>query len=204
GPLGCGVQTGAGAVMNVMRPAAGTSLAIFGGGGVGLSALMAASLAGCAPIIVIEPNAARRELALELGAAHVIDPAASPDIVDTLRSLSHGGVHFAFDTCGIPAVIGQAIESLRTRGKMVLATTNEMEAVLSTSLIGVIARGISICGVHMGDSVPQSFIPSLVDLIVEGRMPVERLVKYYPLEDVNQALEDQEHGRVIKPILRIA
>jgi Zn-dependent alcohol dehydrogenase len=204
GPLGCGVQTGAGAVMNVLKPEAGESLVIFGAGGVGLSALMAALIVGCDPIIVVEPNPQRRALALELGAKHALDPGAEPQLVAKLHELTGSRVNNAFDTSGIPAVIQQALESLFLRGKLALVTLNKLDAVLGVPLIGLMGRGITVRGINMGDSVPQQFIPKLVDLVMEGRFPLQKLVKYYEFEDINRALEDQEHGRTIKPILRMS
>lgn len=202
GPLGCGVQTGAGAVMNVLKPEAGESLVIFGAGGVGLSALMAGKVLGCEPIIVVEPNAERRSLALELGARHALDPMAETNLVEKLHALTGGVVNNAFDTSGIPEVISQAVESLFLRGKIALVTGNKLDAVLQLPLLSLMGRGITIRGVNMGDSVPHDFIPKLVDLIVEGRFPLEKLVKFYDFCDINHALEDQEHGKAVKPILR--
>lgn len=202
GPLGCGVQTGAGSVMNVLKPSAGESIAIFGAGGVGLSAVMAAVVEGCAPIIVVEPRPERRALATELGANHVIDP-SSGNLVEQLQALSGGGLAHAFDTSGVPEVIGQAIAALGPRGKIALVTANKLEAILPLPILALVGRGITIRGVNMGDSVPKTFIPKLIDLIVAGRFPLEKLVRYYNFEDINRALEDQEHGLAVKPILRM-
>jgi aryl-alcohol dehydrogenase len=207
-PLGCGIQTGAGAVMNVMKPAAGESLLVFGGGGVGLSAVMAAAVSGCSPIIVVEPVAARRALALEVGATHVLDPAEvtkhEGGVVGAVRALTDGvGVNNAFDTCGIPDVIAQGIDALAPLGKMVLATINKLDATLTLPLLPNLGKGITVRTLNMGDSVPKQFIPKLVDFIVEGRFPLHKLVKEYPFSEINTALEDQESGRTVKPILRM-
>ena len=204
GPLGCGIQTGAGAVMNVLQPEAGDSIAVFGAGGVGLAAVMAAVVEGCSPIIVVEPHAERRALALEVGATHVIDPMDGSKVVEQLRALGGGYVNHAFDTCGIPAVIAQAIEVLGPRGKIALVTCNSLEAMLTVPIAGLIGRGITIRGVNMGDSVPHTFIPKLVDLVVAGRFPLDRLVRFYDFADINNALEDQERGLTVKPILRMS
>lgn len=203
GPLGCGIQTGAGSVMNVLKPKPGESLAVFGAGGVGLSAVMAGVVEGCDPIIVVEPNATRRALALELGAHHVIDPIGHADLVATIKELTGGGVYHVVDTCGIPAVVTQAIGALAQHGQIVLLTGTSMEAAITLPLIGLVGIGARIYGVNEGSSVPQEFIPRLVDLIMDGRFPVEKLVKFYDFEQINEALEDQEHGKAIKPILRM-
>jgi aryl-alcohol dehydrogenase len=204
GPLGCGVQTGAGSVMNVLRPKPGDALCVFGAGGVGLSAVMAAVVEGCAPIIVVEPNAARRTLALELGAHHAIDPTTETDLVAKLKSITGGiGINHAVDTCGIPAVISQGLSALAPRGQIVLLTGASMEASVPLPLLPMLSLGVRIHCVNEGSSEPQTFIPRLVDLIMEGRFPLDRLVKYYPFAEINLALEDQEHGKAIKPILRL-
>lgn len=203
GPLGCGVQTGAGCIMNVLKPGRGESLVVFGAGGVGLSAVMAAVVEGLSPIIVVEPRAERRALALELGAHHAVEPAADADLVTSLQSLAPAGLRNAVDTSGVPEVIGQALAALAPRGKLAVVSTNRLDAVLPVPLIALLGRGITIRGVNMGDSVPKSFIPRLVDLIVEGRFPLQKLVHWYDFDQVNEALEDQHHGRAVKPILRM-
>jgi aryl-alcohol dehydrogenase len=204
GPFGCGVQTGAGSVMNTLCPKPGDSLAVFGAGGVGMSAVMAAVIEGCTPIIVIEPNAARRALALELGATHALDPMAEPDMVARLKALTGGaGVNHAVDTCGIPAVITQAIFSLANHGQIVLLTSTSMEASITLPTMALVGGGVRIYGVNMGGGNPHEFIPRLVDYFMAGQFPVDRLVTYYPFADINRAFEDQEHGKAIKPILRM-
>jgi aryl-alcohol dehydrogenase len=202
GPLGCGVQTGAGAVMNVLKPKAGSSLLIVGAGGVGMSALMAGVVEGCAPIIVIEPNADRRALAIELGAALAIDP-ITEDVETRLRQLLPHGVNHALDTSGLPAAIHTAIACLAARGAIALVSASPLDAALTIPILTLLRRGIEVRGVIEGDSVPDIFIPRLIDLMAQGRFPLERLVRYYDLDDINQALHDQESGLVIKPIIRM-
>lgn len=201
GPLGCGVQTGAGAVMNVLKPQPGESLVVIGAGGVGMSALLAAVLERCSPIIVIEPNAERRQLARELGAHHVIDPAGA-DIAGRLREHVPTGPLHAVDTSGVPQAIAPVLAAMGLRGSIALLTSTPRDALLSIPLLSAVARGITLRGVIEGDSVPDTFIPRLVDLVASGQFPLARLVKFYPLASINHALEDQEAGRVIKPIIR--
>jgi aryl-alcohol dehydrogenase len=203
GPLGCGIQTGAGTVMNVLKPAPGESLCVFGAGGVGLSAVMAGVVEGCNPIIVVEPRADRRKLALELGAHYAIDPTDGTNVVEKLQALTTIGVANALDTSGLPAVIGQALAALGLRGKLALISMNSLDAVLPVPLMGAVGRGVTIRGINMGDSVPKTFIPKLIDLIMAGKFPLQKLVKYYRFDELNQALEDQDHGHAIKPIVRM-
>ena len=112
GPLACSGQTGAGAVLNVMQPKAGDSIAVFGTGAVGLSALMAAKIAGCDPIVAVDVHAHRLALARELGATHAIDHKTCADVVGEIRKLTGGGVRFAAETSALPSVLREAIESL--------------------------------------------------------------------------------------------
>lgn len=201
GPLGCGVQTGAGAVMNVLKPRAGDSMVVIGAGGVGMSAMLAAVVEGCSPVIVIEPNGERRSLALELGAHHALDPNGI-DVATRLRDLVPGGPLHAVDTSGVVQAIAPVLASMALRGDLALVTSTPREAVLPVPLLPAVGRGITLRGVIEGDSVPDRFIPRLVDLVMSDRFPLARMVKYYDLEDINGAFEDQEAGRVIKPIIR--
>jgi len=202
GPLGCGVQTGAGTVLNVFRPARDESFVVFGAGGVGLSAVMAAVIAGCAPIIVVEPNASRRALALELGATSAFEPAGERTGADIAKATG-GGVLYALDTTGVPAVLQQAVEALAPRGQLALLTLNGPDAMLSVSLQSILAKGAVIRGVCEGESDSDRFIPTLVEHLMQGRLPLERLVRFYDLHEISDALADQESQRAIKPIIRM-
>lgn len=202
GPLGCGVQTGAGAVINSLQPKAGSSIAVFGAGTVGLSAVMAARLCGCATIIAVDPVAARRELALELGATHVIDPTAG-NPVEKIQQLTGGsGVLYSLECTGLPAVVRQAVESLTLTGICgvmgVSRLGTEMKLDMNSILFGRTVRGII-----EGDSVPREFIPSLVDLYLQGRFPFDKLVTSFAFKDIQQAVEAAEHGKVVKAVLRM-
>jgi aryl-alcohol dehydrogenase len=201
GPLGCGVQTGAGAVLNVLRPNPRESMLLTGAGGVGMSSLMAAVVAGCAPIIVVEPNASRRALAKELGAHFTIAP-GEEDVVEKVRQYAPGGVLHAVDTSGLAPVISQILTVLGLRGQVALVTATPREAVITVPLLPAVGRGITIRGVIEGDSLADDFIPQLVEYVVQGKFPLHRLVEFYTLDQLDQAMEDQEAGRVIKPIIR--
>jgi len=203
GPLGCGVQTGAGAVMNVLRPNAGDSLLVIGAGGVGMSALMAAVAEGCFPVVVVEPNAARRELALDLGAAAAIDP-INEDVTARILEVVREGVRWVVDTSGRADVIAKVVEGMGSRGGVALVAASPSDAVLAVPILSILRRGLAIHGVIEGDSDPEVFIPRLIELVMQGRFPLEKLVKFYQLDELNQAIEDQHRGAVIKPIIRMA
>jgi aryl-alcohol dehydrogenase len=201
GPLGCGIQTGAGAVINSLKLRAGDAIAIFGGGAVGLSGVMAARALGAAHIIVVEPNAQRRALALELGATAAIDPKAQDDVVAAVKAAGPGGVHRALDTTGIPAVIGTAAETLLSNGMLGLLGVSPMEATLPINIMSLAMRGAGVKAILEGDSDPQVFIPQLIALYQAGRFPFDRLIKTFPFDQINEAAQASEDGSVVKPVI---
>ena len=197
-PLGCGVQTGAGAVLNVLEPADDSSLVVFGAGCVGLSAVMLARAAGVGTIIAVETVASRRVLAAELGATATIDP-ASNDVVDAIRQLTGAGATHALDTTALDAVINQAIDALAPLGTLALAGVGMPEVAINVQ--NVIGGGKTIRGVIEGDAVPQDFIPRLLELHARGQLPLEKLIRKYDFNDVNTAVADAASGSTIKPVL---
>ena len=202
GPLGCGVQTGAGAVINSLQPKAGTTLAVFGAGTVGLSAVMAARLCGCAIIVAVDPVASRRTLALELGATHVVDP-TTENPVQVIQALTQGGVMYSLECTGLPAVVRQAVESLALRGICgvvgVSRLGTEMKLDMNSILFGRTVRGII-----EGDSVPHQFIPDLIDLYLQGRFPFDKLITAFEFGDIQKAVDASEQGKVVKAVLRMS
>jgi aryl-alcohol dehydrogenase len=202
GPLGCGIQTGAGAVLNAMKVRAGASFAAFGTGAVGLAAIMAARVAGATKIIAVDVNPARLKLALELGATYTVN-SRETDPVAEVRKLTGGGADFTLECSGRAAVLRQAIDSVGLLGTcgIVGATPEGTEA--SFNVNDVMIPGRRIMGIVQGDVVSRTFIPELIELYRQGRFPFDRLVKFYPFEEVNQAMADSESGITIKPILRI-
>ena len=204
GPLGCGLQTGAGAILNSLSARRGQSLVVIGGGGVGLSAVMAGAIAGCNPIILSEPNAARRAIALELGATDVLDPLNCADLTAAIVGMTGAGADIVFDTSGLASVIESAIDALAPRGSIGLVAFEEIEARASFQIVAAIGAGKKIRGICEGDSVPEEFIPILIDHFMNGRFPFDRLVTFYDFEELNAALDDQASGTVIKPIIRFS
>ena len=202
-PLGCGVQTGAGGVMLALAAPAGSSILITGGGAVGLSAVMGAAIQGCSPIIVLEPHAARRELALELGATHVIDPAASPDLNGAVRAIAPFGVDFAFDTTGRPEVLAAIMAALAPKGVLGVVGIPPAGAAMPGDLGTVLTFGQTVRGIIEGDSDPDVFLPQLIDHWRAGRLPLEKLVKIYPFAQINTAIDAQHRGEAVKVVLEL-
>lgn len=200
GPLGCGIQTGAGTVLNRLKPAFGTSIAVYGCGAVGLSAIMAAKIAGCPQIFAVDVHDNRLALARELGATHAFN-GRQMDVVQAIKAASGGGTHHAVETTGVPPVVRQCLHALRPLGTAaIVGVTPAMEIDVHNDLM---AEGKSMIGVIEGDSVPRVFIPQLVEFYKAGRFPFDRLVKFYPFADINQAFEDSRTGVTIKPVLRM-
>ncbi len=202
GPLGCGIQTGAGAVMNALKVRPGSSFAAFGGGAVGLSAVMAARVAGATTIIAADVVPSRLALAKELGATHTVN-SRETDPVEAVRKITGGGADFTLESSGRPAVLRQAIDALAIKGVCGIVGAPALGTEASFDVNGVMTTGKRIIGIIEGDSVPDLFIPSLVELYQQGRFPFDKLVKFYPLDQINQAAEDSEKGITIKPIVRL-
>jgi len=202
GPLGCGFQTGAGGVMNSLACPAGSSIAIFGGGPVGLAAVMGAVIQGCATIILVEPIAARRAIATKLGATHVIDPAAAGDLTEALRAIVPAGVDFAFDTSGVVPVIEAGLAALGSHGAIgLVGVPAKADAALNVRIAGLMTPGHRIIGIIEGDSDPQIFIPELIAHHAAGRFPFDQLIKTFPLDRINEAVAAQARGECIKVVL---
>ncbi|MEA2624261.1 MAG: aryl-alcohol dehydrogenase [Candidatus Binatota bacterium] len=196
GPLGCGIQTGAGSVLIALRVRAGGTIAIYGAGAVGLSAVMAARVAGATTIIAVDLHPPRLELARELGATHTIDGAAS-DVAEQILSLT-GGVEHAFDTTGIPSVIVRAISALRPRGVCGLVGVRGADLVLPPLALEL---GRTVTGIIEGDAIPQRFIPQLIALWRQNHFPFDRLIRKFPFAEIDEAERASLAGEVVKPVL---
>lgn len=195
GPLGCGIQTGAGSVFNAMRLAPGQSLAVFGVGAVGLSAIMAARVAGASDIVAIDLNPVRRDLALRLGATRAVD-GTDPDVVGAVTG-SGGGVDFSFDTTSVGAVMANAVRVLKRPGSCVLVGSGmDMLTLHPTELTG---KHLTYC--YEGAAIPQLFIPYLIELWRQGRFPFEEMIVQYPLASIGVAEADAIAGTAVKPVI---
>lgn len=201
GPLGCGLQTGAGAVFNVLRPTSGQGLAVFGAGAVGLSAVMAARLLGAGPVIAVDVLPERLTLARELGADIAVD-AREADAVAEIKAATSGlGVDYTLEATGRAAVVRQAIDSLAPRGTCGIVGATALGSEASFDITDLMVGGKTIRGIVEGDSIPQQFIPKLVDLFMAGQFPIDRLIQIYRFDEINQAIADGESGAVVKPVI---
>ena len=202
GPLGCGIQTGAGSVLNALKVSAGSSFVAFGAGAVGLAAIMAAKVAGATVIIAVDVTPSRLELALELGATHIIN-SSEEDPVQRVREITGGGANFSLECSGRAQVLRQAIDALTILGMCGIVGATKMGTESSFNVNDVMIPGKRILGIVQGDVVANSFIPKLVDLYLQGRFPFDKLCRFYSLDQVNEAMADSERGVTIKPILRM-
>jgi len=199
--LGCAAPTGMGAVYNVLKVQPGDAVAVFGTGGIGLNALMAAALAGAMPVIGIDPNPTRLALAKLYGATHVIDAAAS-DVIAEIRKIVPLGVDLAVESSGIPAVMEQAINATRQQGGRAVVIGNAKHGAMLPLNPGVFNQGKSLLGTWGGDSVPDRDYGRYGRLLSSGRFPVRDLLsKPYSLAQADQALADLAAGKVGRPLI---
>jgi len=201
GPLACGIGTGAGAVLNALRPFAGSSIVVYGSGAVGLSAVMAARLTGATHIIAVDKLASRLALATELGATETID-VSSPDAdpVAAVHEICGGPADFSMDAAGNVNVLRQAADSVGMRGTVALIGGAPAGASFSLDHMSTL-WGKRVVGILGGEGRSASLIPTLIKLNAQGRFPYDRLIETFPLDQVNEALEASHHGDVIKPVL---
>jgi aryl-alcohol dehydrogenase len=204
GPMGCGIRTGAGAVMISLHPRAGASIAVFGVGPVGMSAILAAIVCGCTTIIAVDINADRLEMAKKLGATHTIN-SGKADPVAAIQEITGEGADFTLECVGNPKVLRQAVDSL-PRGGPRCGVCGLLGVVAPGTEVALdmdkVMNGRTIKGIIAGDSVQDLFIPILIDLYRQGRFPFDRLITFYPFDEIEKAVEDMEKGKVVKPVLR--
>jgi S-(hydroxymethyl)glutathione dehydrogenase / alcohol dehydrogenase len=199
--LGCAAPTGMGAVYNVLKAQPGDSVAVFGTGGVGLHALMAAALIGAMPVIAIDPNPTRRALAPLYGATHVIDP-TGVDVLAEIKKIVPQGVDIAVESSGVPAAMEQAVNATRQQGGRAVVIGNARHGATLSLNPSVFNQGKSLMGTWGGDSVPDRDYGRFARLLSAGRFPVRDLLsKPYALEQADQALQDLASGKIGRPLI---
>ncbi|GAA4904799.1 aryl-alcohol dehydrogenase [Nonomuraea thailandensis] len=201
GPLACGIATGAGAVLNTLRPGLGSSLVIYGVGAVGLAAVMAARLSPATKIIAVDRHRSRLELALEFGATHTID-ASQADPVAEVHRICGGPADHALECTGVIPVVRQAADSVGMLGTCVLIGGAPAGAEFGLDHLTTL-WGKRVVGVLGGGGRSEPLIGTLIELYRQGRFPFDRLVRFYDLADLETALEDSRRGEVLKPVLRM-
>lgn len=199
-PLGCGFQTGAGAILNTLRPRFGASVVVFGVGNVGLAAIAAARAEGAGRIVAVDPNKKRHAMARRFGADATLIPEDAT--AEALVEMLDGGADVCLDTTGRPQVLRAAVDILTPRGVAGLIGGSPLGTETAIDMTHLLF-GRTVRGILQGDSRPKDFLPKLIELQRRGKFPIEKLIKTYPLTEINEAVKDMETGKVIKPVLQM-
>jgi aryl-alcohol dehydrogenase len=201
-PLGCGFVTGAGAVLNVMKPSPGSSIAVYGAGAVGMAVVAAAKISGCTTIIAVDLHDSRLDLALEMGATHCFR-GDDEELASKIRSLTDRGegTDFAIDAVGVPKLLATAVEAT-CRGGFTAALGQNGFGHKIPILLETLTWNRRVQGIILGDQIPQIFMPQLIQFHRDGRFPYDKLIRSYPFEDLNEACKDAESGQVTKPVIK--
>lgn len=199
-PFGCGFQTGAGTVINVIDPQPGDTLAVFGVGAVGLAAIAAATGLGMDTVVAVDPQSARRAEAERYGAV-VLDPTeeGADPIEERIKAVTGGGASYAIDTTALAPVVLQAQGALRARGVLIALGLGAPEYTIDA--VDLLQAGKTVRSSVEGEADPQLMIPELIRMRAEGRFDVDHLVTTYPFEQIGDAIADAEAGKVVKPVL---
>ncbi len=201
--LGCGVMTGVAAVTGLANVRPGDSVAIFGCGGVGLSAIQGARLVGADPIIAVDLLPEKRKMAKQLGATHVVD-ARAVDPIEAIRDLTQGGADFTFEASGNPLVAEQSVLSARTGGTTVLIGQPAVGKTMQVNVFDVTQFEHYILGTHIGGATPAIVIPRLARLALRGLIDLKSLVTHrLPLSDVNEAIAIAKSGGAGRVVLEL-
>jgi Zn-dependent alcohol dehydrogenase len=199
--FGCAVVTGAGCVFNTAKVCPNQSVAVFGLGGVGLNAVMAAKISGAAEIIGIDPNEGKHALARELGCTQTFS-ARDPDLVSKGKDLTRGGVHYAFEISGARQAVAAALDITRNGGEVIGVGLGASDMRYDYAHVALVASEKAIRGSMMGGGVPQRDIPTYIGYYLRGWMPVDRLVSgTMGFEGLNQSLDFLDAGGVLRQIL---
>jgi alcohol dehydrogenase len=199
--FGCALLTGVGAVTNTAKVAPGQSVAVYGLGGVGLSVVMGARLAGAFPIIAVDTVPAKLALARKLGAHHAIDPRAA-EVIAAIADLTGGGADFAFEAVGSAAVLATAYDSVRRGGTAVTVGLPAPDQKLSIQAVSLTAQEKVVRGSFMGSAVPRRDVPRLISLAQSGGLPMDELISPpVRLEDINIGFDRLADGTAIRQLV---
>jgi len=200
-PLGCGIQTGAGSILNVLRPWPGSTVAIYGAGAVGLAGVLAAQLTPAAQVIVVDRVAERLALAEEIGATATVEAGREP-VVESILELTGGrGADVVLEATGNTGVLRNAVDALAVGGRCGVVGAPPVGSEVALDVTQMLIRNPCIIGINQGLSVPQELIPALVALHDRGRFALDRLITDFPFEAINDAAAAALDGTAVKPVL---
>lgn len=202
-PLGCGIQTGAGAVVNAAKANADTQVAVFGCGAVGMSAILGAAAVGCRTIVAVDRNDNSLAMARELGATHCVNSNDADDLPGTVAAICDGGADVAIDTSGNAFMMTSALRSTRFHGTFLPISPS---GVIEHFDMGgdVMMPMRTVRGTCEGESNPKTFIPQMVEWYKQGRFPVDKLISFYDFPNIDQALADIHDRKAIKAVMRVS
>jgi aryl-alcohol dehydrogenase len=201
GPYGCSISTGAGTILNELKPVPGASIAIFGAGNVGLAAVMASRLSGATRIIAIDNNPERLALARTLGATETLEHGA--DTVARLKELTDDRLDYSVEATAGSNLVAEAVAALGIRGTCAMVGGAKLTATVNVNHSDTLLHGKRLIGVMGGGGQSPQFLESLMELQLQGRFPLEKLVRFYDFAQINQAIDDSDSGVAIKPVLRM-
>ena len=196
---GCGVQTGAGTVLNVLKPLAGQNIAIFGAGTVGLAAVMAAKIAGCRHIVAIDVHQSRLDLAAAVGATGLV--VSTGNVAADVRAVAGNRLDFAIDTTGVPEIVAAMVDALAPLGRAACVAAPNFGAPYHFNSTQLLVKGITLVGVLQGQSIASEFLVRLLDYWKAGQLPIDRIINTFDFEDIGSALRSLENGAIVKPVL---
>ncbi len=200
--LACGVMTGVGAVFNTARVQAGSSVAVFGCGGVGLSAIQGCAIAGAASIIAVDTVAHKLAFARLFGATGTVDASLEPNVVKTIKRLSEGGVDYAFECVGLGSLVAQAYGSLRKGGTAVVVGVAAQSDTTSVRTASLTFEEKTLTGSYYGSARPRQDFPRLMALYRAGRLKLDELItRRYSLDHAAQAFTDLQAGRNARGVI---
>lgn len=200
--LGCAVITGVGAVFNAAQVKPGSTVAVFGAGGVGLNVIQGAALAGAEKIIAVDLLDRKLEVARKFGATHTVN-ASVGDPVEEVRALTMGkGVNYAFEVIGLPAAMRQAYDALAKRGMAVVVGVAPMTTEVSVPVMSLVFEERMLTGSVYGSSRPRIDIPKLIELYRAGKLKLDELLtRTYPFSEINEAYAALERGEVARSVV---
>lgn len=204
-PLGCGIQTGTGAIINAANAVPEDRVVVLGLGGVGLSAVMGAKVVGCKQIIGIDRHESRLKLAQELGATDVVKVDGLDNLADVTEAVrditGHLGSNITLDTTGVPALIAEGVRMTGFKGRVLQVGTAPETGTLSIAIHEFMVSGKQFMGVVEGDVNPQEYVPRMIQWVKDGSLPLQKIIKFYPAEDFERGIGDMQSGQTIKPVI---